>query len=131
MQYFSKTYQSLINLPSFTLSNVTAVIGALLGAIGTVIAIWPLIKQRRTERLLERSFGADFYDAATIERATRYYVRPNCTSVDPASEAEVRQVISTEEDLFSAVARHLNQDTLHRHLLLLVRFRNGEIFFRN
>jgi hypothetical protein len=39
--------------------------------------------------------------------------------VDPAQEAEIRQVVATEETLFAAVDKHLAKDNPHRHLLLL------------
>lgn len=115
----SQWLSSLLNSPDFSVANGVAVLGIILTSLGLITGILPLIVQRRRERLLERSFGADFYDSATIQRSTRYYVRPNCSSVDPANESEIRQVLSAEEDLFSVVQKYLSQDTSHRHLLLL------------
>jgi hypothetical protein len=80
-------------------------------------------QQRRTQRLLQRlqeeSFGSDLYGPEIIARSTRYYIPPNCSSVDPAQEAEIRQVVTTEEKLFEAVDKHLAKNNPHRHLLLL------------
>ena len=119
MDQLSQWLSSILNSTSFSLTNVTAVAGVVLATLGLITGLLPTIIQRRKERLLERSFGADFYDAATIQRSTRYYVRPNCSSVDPTNESEIRHVLSAEEDLFSVVQKYLSQDTSHRHLLLL------------
>jgi hypothetical protein len=93
---------------TWTIGDFAGVSGLIIGLISAYLAYWPIHQQRRTQKFLEKSFGADFFDSATIERSTRYYVRPNCSSVDPAQEAEMRQVITTEEDLFSAIDKHLS-----------------------
>lgn len=100
-------------------SNIIALVGLLIALLALAVSYWPIHKQNQRQRLLENSFGADFYDATTIENSTRYYVRPNCSSVDPAQEAEIRQVIATQEDLFTAIDKYLADDSIYRHILLL------------
>ena len=103
----------------WTFGNLIAIVSAIAAIITLALAYWSIHQHNRTQRLLEKSFGADFYDSATIERSTRYYVRPYCSSVDPAQEAEIRQVITTQEDLFSAIDKHLKDESIFRHILLL------------
>jgi len=98
---------------------VISVVAAIASAIFEYFGFRAYRQQRRTQRVLEKSFGSELYGPKTIERSTRYYVPPNCSSVDPAQEAEMRQVIATEEKLFAAVDKHLAKDNPHRHLLLL------------
>lgn len=104
----------------WTLVNVTAaVVAAVAAIIALPLALWPIYQQRRTQSVLEESFGADFYDPQTIRDATRYYVRPKCSSVDPTNEADMRLVVVAEEDLFSFIDKYLSHESPHRHLLLL------------
>jgi hypothetical protein len=69
--------------------------------------------------LLEREFGAELYQPTQIENAARYYVRPYCSSIDPAQEGEMRRIFMTKEELFVAIDRYIRDDTAHRHILLL------------
>lgn len=104
----------------WTAVNVgAAVVAALAAIVALPIALWPIYQQRRTQSVLEESFGADFYDPQTIRDATRYYVRPKCSSVDPTNEADMRNVVVAEEDLFSFIDKYLSHESPHRHLLLL------------
>ncbi|MDT4895927.1 MAG: hypothetical protein QOH25_1004 [Acidobacteriota bacterium] len=119
LEYPNTHFLSLLDASAWTLADVTAVISIIIGGLGLLFGWWPLYKQKRAQRLLEKSFGADFYSKEIIEDAARYYIRPNCSSIDPTQEAEIRYVISTEEDLFTTVDRFLANDSSHRHLLLL------------
>jgi len=106
--------------------------GTILSAAGlfrTVLAGWQHFEKRRERRRIEKSFGADYYQRETIDTALRYYVRPYCTSVDPSQEAEIRGVISTREDLFDVVDRFLEEESPHRHILLLADSGMGKTTF--
>lgn len=100
-----------------------ATIFTAIGAVAAVVAAWyvylPHRQQRRTQRLLEKSFGSELYTPEVIANSTRYYVPPNCSSVDPAQEAEIRQVKVAKQKLFEMVDEHLAEDSANRHLLLL------------
>ncbi len=95
------------------------VISSLAAVTSVVFALWRLWQQRRTQRLLEKSFGSELYGPEIIERSMRYYIPPDCSSVDPAQEAEIRQVKVTKQKLFAMVDIHLTEDSANRHLLLL------------
>jgi len=100
-----------------------ATIFTAIGALAAVAAAWfvylPYRQQRRTQRVLEKSFGSDLYTPEVIANSTRYYIPPNCSSVDPAQEAEIRHVKVTKQKLFEMVDEHLAEDSANRHLLLL------------
>ena len=102
-----------------TILTAIAAVAAVASAVFAGIALWPIRQQRQKQKLLEKSFGSDLYSPEVIARSTKYYIPPNCSSVDPAQEAEMRQVVTTEEKLFEAVDKHLAKENPHRHLLLL------------
>ncbi len=116
----STTFVNILLDPTqWTLVNLLQVLGVLI-ALGTaLVAIWRYWRQRRTRKRLEDEFGSEFYSPQVIYNSTRYYVRPKCSGVDPAQEAEIRQVVAPQEDLFDVVDRHLKEEQAHRHLLLL------------
>lgn len=119
---------NLLNPNQWALKDIIAIILA----FAALVLTWlyrPTRQQRRTQRLLEKSFGSELYGPEVIERSTRYYIPPNCSSVDPAQEAEMRQVVTTEEKLFEAVDKHLAKDNPHRHLLLLADSGMGKTAF--
>lgn len=118
--------QNILDPKEWTLPNILAAIAAIAAAIAAIAAIGsaifsylPIHQQRQRQQFLEKSFGGDLYDSATIKLSTRYYIPPNCSSIDPAQEAEPRHLITTEEKLFDAVDKHLAPDSPHRHVLLL------------
>jgi len=102
-----------------TVVAVISVIAAVVSAIFAGVALWPVLQQRRTQKLLEKSFDSELYGPETIERSTRYYIPPNCSSIDPAQEVELRRVMPTEEKLFEKIDKYLTKDDSSRHLLLL------------
>lgn len=101
------------------IATIISAIAAVATAIYTRKALWPMLQQRRTQVLLEKSFGSELYGAETIDNSTRFYVPPNCSSVDPAQEVELRRVMPTEEKLFEKIDTYLSEDKSKRHLLLL------------
>lgn len=100
------------------LAAIIAIVSTLAAIVAAVFA-YPAWQQWRAQRLIEKNFGLEFYSAQVIHNSTRYYVRPDCSSVDPSQEVEIRQVVAPQENLFSVVDRHLKEEQPHRHLLLL------------
>lgn len=110
----------------------TSIGGALLSVAAifrTLLAGWQYVERHRERSRIEQSFGADYYPSEVIDAALRYYIRPYCTSVDPTQEAEIRQVVSTREDLFGAVERFLEKQSPYRHILLLADSGMGKTSF--
>ena len=95
------------------------ILGALAAVVAAILAWIPLWQQRRKQRLLQRRFGAEFFDAGAIARSTRYYIPPFCVNVDPTEEAEIRLVFPVKEPLFEAIDRFLTEEPSYRHCLLL------------
>ncbi|MGA9996708.1 MAG: pentapeptide repeat-containing protein [Pyrinomonadaceae bacterium] len=98
-----------------------AAFAGLLTAASVTVNLWGwTLRAWLTEKRLLRHFGADLYLPEEIKDATRYYVRPDATSIDLAQEMEEgSNVIATRENLFKAVDRFLDEESPHRHLLLL------------
>lgn len=119
IELFINPIRELLQPDFWSATNATAVLSAAAGVVGVGLVVWPMYKQRRTQQILEREFGAELYDPLTIANSTRYYVSPNCSSVDPSHEAELRHVLTTEEGLFEAVDKYLTRGGSQRHILLL------------
>jgi hypothetical protein len=104
----------------WNLEVISGIILAVLPAIGAVVvAIWKYWWKRRATRILQRDPTTKLYGKEVIENATRYYVQPNCSSVDPTHEAEMRHVVAVGGKLFEAVDKYLAQGSPQRHLFLL------------
>ena len=101
--------------------NTLAVIGVLMSAAALMISMWGwTVRAWLTERRLVKQFGADLYLPEDIKNSTRYYVRPDATSIDLAQELEEgHNIIATRENLFHAIDRFLTERSDQRHLLLL------------
>ena len=105
-----------------------------LGAVGTVAGTafsawlgWPAYQHHRTKKALEDAFGQKLFGKETIENSTHYYVRPNCSAIDPGQEAEYRQVVAAEGDLLTNVDKYLTSG--RHHLLILADSGMGKTSF--
>jgi hypothetical protein len=122
---WADSLQNLLDSKQWTIANISQIIGSV-SAVGALFsAIWRKLRQHRTQQLLEKKFGSEYYLPDVMKNSIRYYVRPNCSGVDPSQEAEIRQVIAPQENLFQVIDRHLNASNTNRHLLLLGRHRHG------
>jgi hypothetical protein len=95
-------------------------LAAIASAVAAFVAMWPYIRQRIIERRVSRDFGAELYLPEVIKAATRFYVRPDASSMDLSQELEEpSNRVPTREDLFKAVERFLDDDSDQRHMFLL------------
>ena len=79
---------------------------------------------------MNQNFHSGPFDRGTIERSTRYFIRPKCSIIDPAQETEIRRaLIATRESLFKKVDYFLDYDESQRHLLLLADSGMGKTSF--
>lgn len=115
----------VIDLPMVLLAAGVAV-----GLVQAAALVAPILRDRAARRLLERELAQGPFDSATIERSTRYYIRPRFTNIDPSGEAEYRGILAAaREDLFSAIDRWLSDPHPQRHLLLLAESGIGKTSF--
>jgi hypothetical protein len=92
--------------------------------------LYPLWRERKERRLLIDRLGRGPYDKATIERSTRYYMRPQCTNVDPSTEPEPRDSLTApREDLFKKIDDFLQYSRNYRHLIILADSGMGKTSF--
>lgn len=103
---------------SIDLNFAIAFVGVL-AAITSAVFAYPAWDAWMTQRILKRTFGARFFSQDEIERSTQYYVQPDCSSVDPSQEAELRHVLAVRNELFKSIDDFLVSGSPHRHLLLL------------
>ncbi|MCG8344478.1 MAG: hypothetical protein MI685_04850 [Chlorobiales bacterium] len=123
-------------LPSeiqFELSNIALIISAI-AVLVSIAAIFfnllPFFQELRNKRILKNKLGLGPYNEATINNSTRYYIRPKCSNLDPASEEEPRlALIATRESLFNKVDDFLDKEGSKRHLIILADSGTGKTSF--
>lgn len=76
-------------------------------------------RTRRYRISLEKSLSVDLYSPEIIDLALRYYVPPNCQSIEPAGEEEPEQVYDIQKPLFEVIDDALNNDDGNRYIALL------------
>lgn len=81
--------------------------------------LWKDHRQRQKQNRLAADFGSDFYSDSVLEQSTRYYVEPDCSNIDPAREAEIRNVVATDKAFFSVLDDFLGSESDYRHLIIL------------
>ena len=103
------------------ISLLVAIAAFLVGTGQLYFAIYPVWSERKRRRLLRDKFSRGPYDAETIERSTRYYIRPKCSNIDPGLEKELRHaLVAIQDNLVDRVNHFLDNDNdSQRHLLIL------------
>jgi len=108
--------------------NIATIVGT---GVAVIAALWKLVpmalKAWDRHRLIEISGGA--YTAGDIRAYTRYYIQPDCQSVDPAGEEEFRSVFPAREPLFSNMDRIVNSPGPQRFLIILADSGMGKTAF--
>lgn len=106
-----------------TNQQALAAMVAITGLVAFVWKIVPILKEkwraRWTRKHLPHTFGAHLYAPQEIDRATRYYVEPDCQSIDPSGSEEFRQVFASRESAFRALDHLLFRQSQYRHTLVL------------
>lgn len=108
--------------------TVLALVASVVTIGGAGVGTWTWWQRRRKQRLLEAAFGGELYTPEQIANSTRYYVVPDCASVDPTNEAEQRRVVTTRQHLFEVVDQLLASEG-QRHLLVLADSGMGKTSF--
>ncbi len=112
------------------IGTLLAIGGLGLAALRTWAALVPIFDEYQRQKLLNREISHGPYDPDTIQRSTRYYIRPSFTNVDPSSEAEYRNVHTVaREPLFPRMEKWLKDPGDRKHLLLLAESGIGKTSF--
>ena len=110
-----------INL-EISLASITFFLGGFIATLGSLFGILLFLKKlrkRRNEQDLIHRFGSEFYHPSVIKKVAKYYIKPDCSGLDPTQQAELRHVIITRQKLFEHVYKFLTEEHSLRHLLLL------------
>ncbi|HLC15756.1 MAG TPA: SUMF1/EgtB/PvdO family nonheme iron enzyme, partial [Thermodesulfovibrionia bacterium] len=110
--------------------SITVVfIGLILSILGMpkVYDIW---KGWRDRKILKKKLSKGPFDEHVIERATQYFIKPQCQDHDPAQEVEIRHTLyALRDSLFKAVDKFIETDTPVHHLMLLADSGTGKTTF--
>ena len=102
-----------VNTIIATLASLTAIL------VPVLTQFIPWYRKRRIARLVSNRVGADLYPPSDVEQATRYYIEPDCQSVDPAGAEEQRLVMAVKTNVFKSIDDVFNRITQHRYIILL------------
>jgi len=129
-----KEYFLLITIPSVEL-NLNH-FGILSGIISTYFAYRQYknsIKEKKSQRILNKSFGSELFGKETIMQSTYCYVEPNCTNIDPTVEAEPKNFCMVKGNMFSILDDYLLQelpkDNAIHHIFILADSGMGKTSF--
>jgi hypothetical protein len=128
-------------MPAFISDDIGNLITLVLAAAGVGVAlfagvlqagatVYPYLQDRKRQKILQSQLSRGLYDIETIRLATRYYVRPKISFIDPSKEFELRQALTApRKDLFVYVDQFLVSSKDKRHLLILADSGTGKTSF--
>ena len=120
----------MISSVDFATLNWEAIskIGASLGAaVGAVWKLQPKFREWMDRRsLLDLP---DAYSADDAKRYTKYYIEPDCQSVDPSGLEDFRSIVLTRTPLFASMDRLLRSPGTTRFLIILADSGMGKTAF--
>jgi hypothetical protein len=117
-------------MPTLEIVKVgAAIVSASVGAITASVKGMRWLRAARIKRMLATTIGSDAYDLDTLQSSTEFYVVPNCSSIDLSDEEDVRQTVSTQENIFDLIDRYLFTTAADRHLLVLADSGMGKTSF--
>lgn len=126
----SRDTQVDVNTILSIIGLVATIIGLAIGLAQLWTGLAPLIENKARRRILNERFSKGPYDRAVIEQATKYYIRPKCSNIDPAQEVELRHaLIATREDLFTKIDQFIDNNTTRKHLFILADSGTGKTSF--
>jgi hypothetical protein len=107
------------------------IVGVLGGVVGIIAALWKLTPaiQRWWDRRTLLELSGEAYSADDVRLYTRYYIQPDCQSVDPSGLEDFRRIVPTRVPLFQAMDRILHNPGTERFLIILADSGMGKTAF--
>ncbi|NUO81699.1 hypothetical protein HUU05_16640, partial [candidate division KSB1 bacterium] len=98
---------------------ITAIVGAITGVISVTRKSRSKQNQKRITSTLEQKFSYSYFPQYATEAATAYYIKPNCSTHDPAQvkEEDIRWLL--RQSLFEVIDNFLKSNPKYRHLYIL------------
>lgn len=100
-----------------------ALLVALLTLIVALIAVHytrlPTQQSVRLEKQQKARLGFTYIDREECEFALQYYVEPDCSSVDPSGEDDLRALIPSRQPAYRFLASALAPDSKYKHIIVL------------
>lgn len=107
-----------------------ALCAAIIGFGRLIAALYPIYEKRINAAELNKQFKHGPFDEATINNATKFFIRPKCQNIDPAQEVELRHALSAaREDLIDKVDHFILHDESCKHLIILADSGTGKTTF--
>lgn len=102
------------------LGGFVLTLASLIAAIaGLYYARIPIKKALAIEREQNARFGYDYIDRDEARVSLQYYVEPDCSSVDPSGEDDLRALIPSRQPAYRFLEEALRPASKYRHLLVL------------
>jgi hypothetical protein len=112
-------FSSLLN---FCVRNKEA-LGTIAALIGVAAKGGPFLvkyfRLRKDRKTLHTRIGAELYTVEEINRATSFYIEPDCQSIDPSGGEDFRKVYAVRQNAFESLDKLFGSSTEHRHTLVL------------
>jgi hypothetical protein len=105
------------------LTTYKGAIGTIAAAVGAIATTRKWLIQKYYDYLdhknLQKRIGAELYTKAEISRATRFYVEPDCQSIDPSGSEDFRKTYAIRQKAFEALDQLVSASTEYRYTILL------------
>lgn len=110
--------------------DVMAIITVIIGIAQVIVGYYPISRDKKAKKRMSEELTKKFFDSETIANATKYYVRTNCTSVDPSGFDEISDVTSLDrEDLLSKIDQFIARSPQEKFILILADSGMGKTTF--
>ena len=126
---WDKLAKTVTDPAQWNLAAVIALFAALIAFLPFLHKLGSDWRKAREAKRLGRRLRSQWFDEETIKKATLYYIQPDCCSIDPTQEAEIRNIVTAREPLFRVIDNYLAEGTPHRHLLILADSGMGKTSF--
>ena len=102
-----------------TLGIVAVIAGFVSNSCYHITKLIPWYRARRDRTSLQKAIERGSFPLCIIERSTKYYIEPDCQSIDPAGSEEPRLTLAAKQKLFAFMDNALKDQTQHRYIILL------------